>query len=160
MRPKFSKKCSLQAICWIFSALPGAQHLKGVSPFPTAIVRKHMTRRAFLALRVIQRQGKFDLEVLVKNWCKWLRKMKIARNLWVRLTSEQFSRLDQVTTYPDGFVVSVYALYKNPSWRIGFCMRPKFSKKCSLRAICWKFSALPEAQHLERCFALAKGSFT
>ena len=33
------------------------------------------------ALRVIQAQGKFDSKWLVKNWCKWVRKMKISKNL-------------------------------------------------------------------------------
>ena len=33
------------------------------------------------ALRVIQRQGKFDSKGLVKKWCKWIRKMKISQNL-------------------------------------------------------------------------------
>jgi len=33
------------------------------------------------ALRVIQAQGQFRLNGLVKNWCKWIRKMKIAPNL-------------------------------------------------------------------------------
>ena len=50
--------------------------------------------------RVIQRQGKVDFKGLVKNWCKWVRKMKISQNPCVRLTSEQFSYLDQVTSYP------------------------------------------------------------
>ena len=31
-----------------------------------------------LALRVIQRHGKFRSNRLVKKWCKWFRKMKIA----------------------------------------------------------------------------------
>ena len=28
---------------------------------------------------------------LVKNWCKWVRKMKISQNHWIQLTPEQFS---------------------------------------------------------------------
>ena len=59
-----------------------------------------MTRRAFLALRVIQAQGKFAFKWLVKNWGKGVRKMKISQNLCVQLTPEQFSYLDQVKTYP------------------------------------------------------------
>ena len=59
-----------------------------------------MTCRAFLALRVIQRQGKSSFNMLVKNWCEWFTKMKIAQNLWVRLTSKQFSPLRLVKTYP------------------------------------------------------------
>ena len=31
--------------------------------------------------RVIQAQGKFDSNMFVKNWCKWIRKMEIAQNL-------------------------------------------------------------------------------
>ena len=33
------------------------------------------------ALRVIQRQGKSSSNMLVKNLCKWITKIKIARNL-------------------------------------------------------------------------------
>ena len=33
------------------------------------------------ALRVIQAQGKFDSNMLVKNWCKWITQMKISHNL-------------------------------------------------------------------------------
>ena len=54
----------------------------------------------FLALRVIQAQRKSRSNGPVKNWCKWFRKMKIAQNLWVRLTSEQFSHLDEAKSYP------------------------------------------------------------
>ena len=32
------------------------------------------------ALRVIQAQGQFDSNGLVKNWCKWIRKMKISHD--------------------------------------------------------------------------------
>ena len=38
-------------------------------------------QRSDPALRVIQRQGQFRSNGLVKNWCKWFRKMKIAQNL-------------------------------------------------------------------------------
>ena len=93
----FSEKWSLQAIYPIWAALPGAQHLE-MCFTPKDIF--HMTRRAFLALRVIQRQGKSRWRRLVKKWCKWIRKMKISQNLWIQLTPEQFSRLDQVTSYP------------------------------------------------------------
>ena len=51
----------------ILAALPGAQPWKGLRPNKAT---EHMTRRAFLALRVIQRQGEFDLKGLVKKWCK------------------------------------------------------------------------------------------
>ena len=40
----------------------------------------YMTRRAFLSSRVIQRQGKFDSNMLVKIFGKWTRKMKISRD--------------------------------------------------------------------------------
>ena len=66
MTPKsedFREKCSLQAICSIWAALPGAQHLERCFA-PKRVF--HMTRRAFLALRVIQRQGKFSSKGLVK----------------------------------------------------------------------------------------------
>ena len=36
-----------------------------------------MTRRAFLSSRVIRAQEKFDSNMLIKNWCKWIRKTKI-----------------------------------------------------------------------------------
>ena len=67
MTPKsrdFSEKCSLQAICSIWAALPGAQHLERCFA-PKDVF--HMTRRAFLALRVIQAQGQFRSNMLVKN---------------------------------------------------------------------------------------------
>ena len=60
MTPKsrdFSEKCSLQAICSIWAALPGAQHLERCFA-PKDVF--HMTRRAFLVLEyllyIIQRQ--------------------------------------------------------------------------------------------------------
>ena len=52
----------------------GGSALERASP---PIRKYHMTRRAFLALRVIQRQGEFRSRRLVKKWCKWIRKMKI-----------------------------------------------------------------------------------
>ena len=60
MTPKsedFPEKCSLQAICWIWAALPGAQHLERcfASNF-------EVTRRA-LAVRVIRVQGQIS--------CNW-----------------------------------------------------------------------------------------
>ena len=54
----------------------------------------NMTRRAFLSSRVIQRQGKSSSNMLVKKWEKLSTKMKISQNLWIQLTSEQFSGLD------------------------------------------------------------------
>ena len=59
-----------------------------------------MTRRAFLALRVIQRQGKSSFNMLVKNWCKWFTKMKISQDLWIRFTPDQFCHHPQVKSYP------------------------------------------------------------
>ena len=50
--------------------------------------------------RVIQAQGKSSSRRLVKNWCKWVRKMKISQNLCVQLTADQFSYLRQVKAYP------------------------------------------------------------
>ena len=50
------EKRSLQAFCLIWAALPGAQHLERCFAFKSVF---HMTRRAFLALRVIPLQGKF-----------------------------------------------------------------------------------------------------
>ena len=41
----------------------------------------YMTRRAFLALRVIQRHGKLSFNMLVKKWEKLMTKMKISENL-------------------------------------------------------------------------------
>jgi len=53
MPPKsrdFSEKCSLQASCSIWAALPGAQHLERCFAPKD---RLHMTRRAFLVLIVL-----------------------------------------------------------------------------------------------------------
>ena len=111
--PNILEKWSLQAICWFWAALPGAQHLERCFAFTQVY---YMTRRAFLALRVIQRQGKFRSKGLVKNWCKWVRKMKISQNLWVQLTAEQFSYLDQVKTYP-----GMHSL----------CLAMRFRKSCT-----------------------------
>ena len=61
---------------------------------------KDMTRRAFLNPRVIQAQRKWSSNRLVKKWCKWITIMEISQNLWVQLSSEQFSRKDQVASYP------------------------------------------------------------
>ena len=53
------------------------------------------------ALGVIQAQGKLSSNRRVKNWCKWVRKMTISQNPWIRLTSKQFSPLRGVKTYPE-----------------------------------------------------------
>ena len=69
---------------------------RGLSPgkgFAPNKAIHYMTRRAFLALRVIQRQGKSSFNMLVKNWCKWFTKMKISQNLWIRFTPDQFFRM-------------------------------------------------------------------
>ena len=81
MTPKmedFSRKRSLVSSRSIWAALPGAQHLERCFA-PKRVF--HMTRRAFLALRVIQRQGKFSSKGLVKILGNWVRKMKISQNL-------------------------------------------------------------------------------
>ena len=53
-------RCPVNLVAWL---LPGTE---GDRP----IFMHHVTRRAFLALRVIQRQGKFGSKGLVENWCK------------------------------------------------------------------------------------------
>ena len=57
---------------------------RGLSPGKGFAPRKetlYMSRRAFLALRVIQRQGKSSFNMLVKKWEKLITKMKISQNL-------------------------------------------------------------------------------
>ena len=49
----------------------------------------------------------------------------------------------------NGFVVSVYALQKNRSWRIGPRGGPKFSKKRPLHEASRILAALPGAQRRE-----------
>ena len=116
-----------------------------------------MTRRAFLSSRVIQRQGKFDFKWRVKNWCKWVRKMKIAQNPWIRFTPEQFSRLAKVNSCPGKYSLCLYMRFRKicteervrawprkwPRFRIAYL-------KIEANRI---LSALPGAQRLERRFA-------
>ena len=59
-----------------FGGPAGGSALERVSP-PGVI---YMTRRAVLALRVIQAHGKSRFNMLVKKWCKWIRKMKISQD--------------------------------------------------------------------------------
>ena len=61
-----------------FGGPAGGSALERVSP---ASKKHYMTRMPFLSSRVIQRQGKLDSNRRVKNWCKWVTKMKIAQNL-------------------------------------------------------------------------------
>ena len=56
----------------------GGEALERASP---PIRKYYMTRRAFLALRVIQRHGKSSFNMLVKKWEKLMTKMKISQNL-------------------------------------------------------------------------------
>ena len=53
---------------------------------------------------------------LVKNVGKWFTKMKISQNLWIQLSPEQFSRLDQVKSCP-----GIYSL----------CLSMRFTKSCT-----------------------------
>ena len=80
-----------------WAALPGAER-RDCAQHPRGWF--HMTRRAFLSSRVIQRQEKLRSKGLVKNYGKWLTKMKISQNPWIRFTSKQFSHLRQGKTYP------------------------------------------------------------
>ena len=75
---KIFEKCRQRRAARILAALPGAQPWKGLRPIKA---RYYMTRRAFLALRVIQRQGKLSFNMLVKKWEKLMTKMKIPQNL-------------------------------------------------------------------------------
>ena len=59
-----------------FGGPAGGSALERASP-PGVI---YMIRRAVLALRVIQAHGKSRFNMLVKKWCKWIRKMKISQN--------------------------------------------------------------------------------
>ena len=64
----------------------------------TALREQSLTERqpdnSDVSSRVIQAQGKFRSRRLVKNWCKWVRKIEISQNLCVQLAPEQFSHLD------------------------------------------------------------------
>ena len=62
----------------ILAALPGAERREGAQPLRLSL---YMTRRAFLALRVIQRHGKLSFNMRVKKWEKLITKMKISQNL-------------------------------------------------------------------------------
>ena len=44
--------------------------------------------------------------------CKWIRKMKIHRNLCVRLASKQFSHVDQVKTCPAMWVLCLFMRFR------------------------------------------------
>ena len=69
---------------------------RGLSPGKGEVPNKatqDMTRTAFLAVRVIQRQGKLSFNMLVKKWEKLISKIKISQNLWVRFTPDQFFRI-------------------------------------------------------------------
>ena len=60
-----------------------------------------VTRRAFLALRVIPKQRKLSWKRGVKKSGILVRKMEISQDLWIRLGPELFSGLGQVKTYPE-----------------------------------------------------------
>ena len=94
---------------------------RGLSPgkgFAPNKAIHYMTRRAFLALRVIQRQGKLSFNMLVKNWCQWCTKMKIFQNLWIRLISDQFSTSPDVKAYPGMHSLCPFMrLRKSYQWR-------------------------------------------
>ena len=63
----FEKSVLSERFAENFRPCRGLSTWKGASPLPKVVLRKYMTRRAFLALRVIQRQGKFDSKGLVKK---------------------------------------------------------------------------------------------
>ena len=77
--------------------------------------RIQVTRRAFLSSRVIQRHGKSWSRRLVKNWCKWVRTIKISKNLWIRLTPEQFSYFPWVNIYPGIHMSCLFMRYRKIS---------------------------------------------
>ena len=62
-----------------FGGPAGGSALERASPPNKA--KFYMTRRAFLALRVIQLQRKSSFNMLVKKWDKSITKMKISQNL-------------------------------------------------------------------------------
>ena len=94
---RFSEKWRLRSLNCIWAALPGAKPWKGLRPNKAT---HYMTRRAFLALRVIQRQRKSSFNMLVKKWEELITKMKISQNLWIRFTPDQFFRMHEAKTYP------------------------------------------------------------
>jgi len=53
-----------------------------------------MTRRAFLSPRVIQAQGKFDLNRRVEKFGKWVKKNEDCSELVISFTPKQFSYLN------------------------------------------------------------------
>ena len=55
----FQEKCSLQAICSIWAALPGAQHLERCFA-PKDVL--HMTRRAFLSSKSNTGAGEIEFK--------------------------------------------------------------------------------------------------
>ena len=61
VRSRNSRGIPKKKSCSLNTGLPGSKSNTAAG---------EMTRRAFLALRVIQRQGKFRSKGLVKNWCK------------------------------------------------------------------------------------------
>ena len=68
MHPKideFFGKVTSAKFKFNFGAPAGGEALERASP---PIRKYHMTRRAFLALRVIQRQGQFDFKWRVKKF--------------------------------------------------------------------------------------------
>ena len=74
---------------------------KGASRLPKVILRKYMTRRACLALRIIRFAGKSCFNWAVKKVWFFETKMKISQNLWIRFAWEQFPPLPEVTSYPE-----------------------------------------------------------
>ena len=56
---RFLRKWTLLRYFWFWAALPGAQHLERCFAPKDKL---HMTRRAFLALRAIRRQGELDFQ--------------------------------------------------------------------------------------------------
>ena len=86
--------------------------MKSEGPF-VFFMHVKMTRRAFLALRVIPKQRKLSWKRAVKKSGILVRKMEISQNLWIRLGPEQFSGLGQVKTYPEMYsLVHFYSLGK------------------------------------------------
>ena len=95
VREKSWKFRDFVEICWflVFSAMNEIR----VSDWSSCIAS--VSRRK--ALRVIPRGKQWltvyrahqvDSKGVVKKWCKWIRKMRISQNSWVRLTSDHFSR--------------------------------------------------------------------
>ena len=145
--PKFLEKWRLRSLNWILAALPGAKPWKGLSPHER---KYYMTRRAFLSSKSNTCAREIGSNMLVKIFGKWVTKMKIAQNLWIRLTSKQFPTSRKVTAIQEWcrcvrlcvlekFLLKDRSGHDIQKW-------PKFSETWRLRSLNRISAALPGAK--------------